>query len=178
MTHLKGSIMKLSDKSWSPYVAGVLIGLLQIPAFLLINTALGTSSSYVTLAGTLASAFDPAITQIDYVAKHLSGAKNWWQVATVIGIAVGAFVSSRLSGMRRPAVSPVWSRALGTSSLQVRIVLAFFSGFLLLMGARIADGCTSGHGISGLAQLALSSFVTVGCMFAGGMIVALFLRKI
>lgn len=170
--------MKLSDKAWSPYVAGVLIGLLQIPAFLLINTALGTSSSYVTAAGTLASVVDPVITQIDYVAKHLSDAKNWWQVAMVLGIALGAFFSSRLSGMQRPSVSPIWSNALGTNSLSIRMVLAFISGFLLLMGARIADGCTSGHGISGLAQLALSSFVTVTCMFAGGMIVALFLRKI
>lgn len=170
--------MKLSDKAWSPYVAGVLIGLLQIPAFLLINTALGTSSSYVTLSGTLTALFDPAISQIDYVAKHLSGAKNWWQVAMVVGIAVGAFVSSRLSGMKRPAVSPVWSKALGTNSLPVRMALAFFSGFILLLGARIADGCTSGHGISGMAQLAMSSFVTVACMFAGGMIVALFLRKV
>lgn len=47
--------MKFSDKAWSPYLAGVLIGLLQIPAFLLINTALGTSSSYVTVSGTVAS---------------------------------------------------------------------------------------------------------------------------
>ncbi len=169
--------MKLSDKSWSPYVAGVLIGLLQIPAFLLINTALGTSSSYVTVSGTLASIVDPGIAQIDYVAKHLSGAKNWWQVATVIGIAIGAFISSRLSGTSRGAVSPVWSKALGTSSLAVRMLLAFVSGFLLLLGARVADGCTSGHGISGMAQLAISSFITVACMFAGGMIVALFLRK-
>lgn len=149
--------MKLSDKSWSPYVAGVLIGLLQIPAFLLINTAIGTSSSYVTMAGTLASFFDPGITAIDYVAKHLSGGKNWWQVATVIGIAVGAFLSSRLSGLRRGAVSPIWTRALGTPSRGLRFALAFFSGFLLLMGARIADGCTSGHGISGMAQLAMGS---------------------
>lgn len=169
--------MKLSDKSWSPYVAGVLIGLLQIPAFLLINTALGTSSSYVTLSGTLASLFDPNISQIDYVAKHLSGAKNWWQVATVIGIAIGAFLSSRFSRTRRSGVSPVWTRVLGTSSLGLRMLLAFGSGFLLLLGARIADGCTSGHGISGMAQLAVSSFVTVACMFAGGMIVALFFRK-
>ena len=35
--------MTLRDKAWSPYAAGVLIGLLQIPAFLLIETALGTS---------------------------------------------------------------------------------------------------------------------------------------
>jgi len=170
--------MKLSDKSWSPYVAGVIIGLLQIPAFLLINTALGTSSSYVTMSGTLASLFDPGIGQIDYVAKHLSGGKNWWQVATVVGIAIGAFISSRWSGTARRNVSPVWEKVLGTSSLWLRMALAFVSGFMLLLGARIADGCTSGHGISGMAQLAISSFVTVGCMFAGGMIVALFLRKV
>ena len=169
--------MKLSDKSWSPYVSGVLIGLLQIPAFLLINTALGTSSSYVTLSATLASLFDPEIVQIDYVAKHLSGAKNWWQVATVVGIAIGAFISSRLSGTSRATISAIWGKALGTSSLGLRMLIAFFSGFLLLLGARIADGCTSGHGVSGMAQLAISSFVTVACMFAGGMIVALFLRK-
>lgn len=170
--------MKLADKAWSPYVAGVLIGLLQIPAFLLINTALGTSSSYVTLSGTIASFFDPGIASIDYVAKHLSGAKNWWQVATVAGIAVGAFLSSRLSGVRRSGVSPVWRRALGTKSTAVRMALAFVAGFLLLLGARIADGCTSGHGISGMAQLAVSSFITVGAMFVGGMLVALFLRKV
>ncbi|MEI7612213.1 MAG: YeeE/YedE thiosulfate transporter family protein [Betaproteobacteria bacterium] len=170
--------MKLSDKSWSPYVAGVIIGLLQIPAFMLINTALGTSSSYVTLSGTLASFVDPGITQIDYVAKHLSGAKNWWQVATVVGIAIGAFISSRWSGTARRSISPIWKTALGTTSLGLRLLLAFVSGFMLLLGARIADGCTSGHGISGMAQLAISSFVTVACMFAGGMIVALFLRKV
>jgi hypothetical protein len=34
--------MNLRDKAWSPYAAGILIGLLQIPAFLLIETALGT----------------------------------------------------------------------------------------------------------------------------------------
>ncbi len=170
--------MKLSDKAWSPYVAGVLIGLLQIPAFLLINTALGTSSSYVTVAGSLAAFFDPAIAKIDYVAKHLSGAKNWWQVATVVGIVIGAFVSARLSGTARYGVSPVWRKALGNGSLGLRFALAFASGFLLLLGARIADGCTSGHGISGMAQLSLASFLTVGCMFAGGMIVALFLRKV
>ena len=40
----------LTRQAWSPYVAGIVIGLLQIPAFLLIETALGASSSYVTSA--------------------------------------------------------------------------------------------------------------------------------
>ena len=45
----------LTKQAWSPYLAGVVIGLLQIPAFLLIETALGASSSYVTVGGMIAS---------------------------------------------------------------------------------------------------------------------------
>ena len=168
------------DKAWSPYVAGVVIGLLQIPAFLLIETALGASSSYVTVGGLLASVVDPTVNQIDYVAKHIAATgKNWWQVALVVGVAVGAFVSMRLSGARRQAISPVWSRALGTSKPAIRYTIAFGAGFLMLFGARIADGCTSGHGLSGVAQLAVSSTIAVVAMFVGGIATAsLLLRRI
>jgi uncharacterized protein len=73
-----------------------------MPAFLLIDTALGTSSSYVTVGGLIASAVDPSILDIEYVSKHVAAtAKNWWQVALVVGIALGAFVSMRLSGAKR-----------------------------------------------------------------------------
>ncbi|WP_374304599.1 YeeE/YedE thiosulfate transporter family protein [Ferrovibrio sp.] len=168
----------LREKAWSPYAAGILIGLLQIPAFLLINTALGASSSYVTVAGHIAGFVDPAVAQIDYFAKHLAGAKNWWQVALVIGVALGAALSARLSGAQRPAMSFVWSRGLGISSLSGRLPLAFVAGFIMLFGARIADGCTSGHGLSGIAQLAIGSFIAVAAMFAGGIATALFLRRV
>jgi hypothetical protein len=78
---------RLTDRAWSPYLAGALIGLLQVPAFLLLGTALGASSSYVTVSAALGSLLDPTIAAIDYAAKHLEGAKNWWQVALVGGIA-------------------------------------------------------------------------------------------
>ena len=58
------------------------------------------------------------------------------------------------------------------------IALAFVAGFLMLAGARIADGCTSGHGISGIAQLAIASFIAVAAMFAGGIATAQLLRRI
>ena len=49
----------------------------------------------------------------------------------------------------------------------------------MLFGARIADGCTSGHGISGMAQLAVGSTVAVAAMFLGGIATAtLVLRRI
>lgn len=168
----------LTDRAWSPYLAGALLGLLQIPAFLLIGTALGASSSFVTVGATLASFVDPAIQEIDYAARHLAGAKNWWQVALVVGVALGAFLSARLSGSRRSGIAPVWSRALGTSSPAVRLALAFIGGFLMLAGARIADGCTSGHGLSGLAQLAVGSLVAIAATFAGGIAMARLLRRV
>lgn len=167
-----------SEKAWSPYAAGILIGLLQIPAFLIIETALGASSSYVTVGGFLASWIDPSILQIDYVARHLSAStKNWWQVALVGGIAIGAFVSMKLSGARRDAVSPIWARALGSASPGRRYGVAFLGGFLMLFGARLADGCTSGHGISGLAQLSVGSTIAVAAMFAGGIATAIVLLR-
>jgi len=170
--------ISLRDKAWSPYVAGIIIGLLQIPAFLLIDTALGASSSYVTVGALLASVVDPAVGRIDYMAQHMAATgKNWWQVALVMGIAIGAFLSMRLSGARRAAISPVWHRALGTASPGMRYAVAFVAGFVMLFGARVADGCTSGHGLSGVAQLAVGSTVAVAAMFAGGIATALVLLR-
>ena len=171
-------MIRLSDKAWSPYAAGILIGLLQIPAFMLLGTALGASSSYVTVVATALSVLDPAILQFDYAVRHLSGAKNWWQVAMMAGVAGGAWLSARSSGLLRGAPSPVWAQVLGTPAQGSRFVVAFLGGFLMLLGARIADGCTSGHGISGMAQLAVGSTIAVAAMFAGGIATAFALRRI
>lgn len=168
----------LTQKAWSPYVAGIVIGLLQIPAFLIIETALGASSSYVTIGGLLASWIDPSILNIDYVARHVAASgKNWWQVALVAGVAIGALISMKLSGASRQTISPIWQRALGSASPAKRYAIAFTGGFIMLLGARIADGCTSGHGISGMAQLAVGSTVAVAAMFAGGIGAAMLLLR-
>jgi len=168
----------LTKQAWSPYFAGIVIGLLQIPAFLLIETALGASSSYVTVGGIIASWIDPSILNIDYVARHVAATgKNWWQVALVVGVAIGAFISMKLSGAKRQPISPIWQRALGSTSSARRYAVAFVGGFVLLLGARIADGCTSGHGLSGMAQLAVGSTVAVAAMFVGGISTAMLLLR-
>jgi hypothetical protein len=164
-------------KACPPYLAGIVIGLLQIPTFLLMNTALGASSSFVTVAAHVGAFFDPGIASMKYFASHMYGAKNWWQVAVVIGIAIGAFISMRLSGARRQAISPVWARTMGVRSLAVRAPIAFAAGFIMLFGARIAGGCTSGHGISGMAQLSVGSTLAVAAMFAGGILTAMLMKR-
>jgi hypothetical protein len=171
-------MLDVREKAWSPYVAGVVIGLLQVPAFLIIETALGASSSYVTIGGLLAAWIDPSILKIDYVARHVTATgKNWWQVALVGGIAIGAFISMWLSGARRRPISPIWANALRSPSPARRYAVAFVGGFVMLFGARLADGCTSGHGLSGVAQLAVGSTVAVAAMFAGGIATALLLLR-
>src|SRR5215510_2279025 len=114
-----------TKQAWSPYAAGIVIGLLQIPAFLLIETALGTSTAYVTVVRKVASWIDPAI-------DGAVTSRNWWQVALLVGIAVGAFMSMRLSGARRQPISPIWQRALGSSSTSKRYVVADVYAFILL----------------------------------------------
>lgn len=69
------------------------------------------------------------------------------------------------------------ARALGiptpsaslTSDAQMGKV--FVGGFALGFGARLAGGCTSGHGISGMSAMSVASLVTVATMFASGMAV-------
>ena len=43
---------------------------------------------------------------------------------------------------------------------------SFLAGFLLLYGARMADGCTSGHMMSGMMQGAVSGYIFAGAVFA------------
>ena len=171
-------MIPLTARTWSPYAAGILIGLLQIPAFLLINTALGASSSFVTVAASLVSLFDPAINAIPYFKAHVSTAKDWWQVALVAGVALGAFISVKMAGTSRPAMSEMWGRVMGIRSFPVRLVVAFAGGFILLLGARIANGCTSGHGLSGLSQLAVSSLIAMAAMFASGIALSAMLKRV
>jgi len=53
---------------------------------------------------------------------------------------------------------------------------AFLGGFLVLFGARLADGCTSGHVITGMTQLATASFLFAAAVFAVGIPAAKWLR--
>jgi hypothetical protein len=91
----------------------------------------------------------------------------------VVGMVLGAFLSALLSGdFRLQWVPPRWEAAFGGDRL-TRIVAAGAGGILLGFGSRWAGGCTSGHGISGTMQLALSSWVSACCFFVGGIVTAL-----
>jgi hypothetical protein len=53
-----------------------------------------------------------------------------------------------------------------------RLGVAFVGGIILAYGARLAGGCTSGHGISGALQLSVSSWVALTSFFIGAVATA------
>jgi uncharacterized protein len=84
----------------------------------------------------------------------------------LIGVFLGAFLSSWLSGDRsKITVPPLWRWRFG-DSIAKRFAAAFVGGAVMVFGARIAGGCTSGHGISGTLQLAVQSWSFILLAFA------------
>jgi uncharacterized membrane protein YedE/YeeE len=168
----------LAAPRWNPYLVGIGIGLLSVVSILTMDKALGTSSSFVHLAGLAESAVAPAHVTGDaanaYYAKEISAKSPMfdWQFFLVVGVFLGALVSSRLSGDReRDAVPGLWAWRFGPSAA-VRYGASFGFGALMLYGARLAGGCTSGHGISGGLQFALSSWVFFATFFGSGIATA------
>jgi hypothetical protein len=168
----------LRRKRWSPFVVGTLIGVLSWITFLTMDKALGTSSSMVHMAGAIEYPVSPGTVAgpeaNSYFQKEITEKTPLidWQVMLVLGVLIGAFVSSRLSGDRKAERVPaLWQWRFGPSEAK-SYAWAFGGGAVMLFGARMAGGCTSGHGISGSLQLALSSWVFFFSMFASGVLTA------
>jgi len=56
-------------------------------------------------------------------------------------------------------------------------IFSILGGIVAMIGARLADGCPSGHGLSGMMQLSLSSFFAMAMFFGFGILVANFIYK-
>lgn len=169
----------LGKAQWSPYAVGAGIGVLSWCTFYFMDKALGTSTSFVGAAGACLNGIAPDhVAQNSYYLKEYGASGGGfkpifnWQMALDIAMVVGAFLSAWLGKTWRvERVPSVWAERFGTSVLK-RYSAAFVGGFVLLFGARMAGGCTSGHGISGGLQLAVSSWVFFLSMFVSGLIVA------
>lgn len=165
----------LAQKSWSPYVAGAGIGILSWFAFATADHPLGITTSFEHTAALAEQAVAPEQTREYFAAKKAEGKPPiiGWEWMLVVGVFIGALTSSLTSGDRTTtAVPPLWASRFGSSKV-LRLTAAFFSAALMLFGARLAQGCTSGHGISGTLQLAVSSWIFISVAFAVAIVTAL-----
>jgi len=101
-------------------------------------------------------------------AKNVANPLNY-SFVFVIAIVVGAFLSSRTGGPQPTKLDrsapEVWRQRFGEHPTW-RYVTVFFAGLLVLVGARLAGGCTSGHMMSGMMQTSLSGYLFAVSAFA------------
>jgi uncharacterized membrane protein YedE/YeeE len=162
---------------WNPYWVGAGIGVLSVLVFWLADKPLGMSTSLSQASGACAAAFMgwEKVAENAYWAKHVPkwDYGMWFLVGTFLGALVAAVLGKRF---RIETVPSVWRDRFGPS-VGKRMVGAVLGGALAMFGARLAGGCTSGHGISGSLQLAVGSWTFFIVMFAAGAATALVLFR-
>jgi hypothetical protein len=166
----------LLKKSWSPYVVGLGIGMLSWFAFATADRQIGITTAFEYAAALTEKAAAPQLARgnpyFAEKAQENKPPKIDWEWMLVVGVFLGSYISSKLSGDRpQDRVPSLWRWRFGEQT-GVRYFGAFLGGFIMMLGARIAQGCTSGHAISGTLQLALSSWMFAPLIFAAGIATA------
>ena len=161
-----------TDTYWSPYAAGIGIGLLSWLSFLISGKPLATSTTFARIGGQIEKVITGKKAEQRPYYKKIKLKINW-QWMLVMGVVLGSFLSALISNDLQFGVwvPSLWASAFG-DSVVLRILVAVAGGIILGFGARFAGGCTSGHGISGTLQLAVSSWISAICFFVGGIITA------
>jgi uncharacterized protein len=162
------------EGAWSPYLVGTLIGVLSMATFYFSNKPLGISTSYARLAGLVGNLFSKGHTEaLEFYQDKKP--KIEWGVMLMFGVILGAFVAAYTGGEITAAWVPaLWQERFGPDVV-LRSSVAFLGGAIMAFGARLAGGCTSGHGISGALQLSVSSWIALACFFAAAVATAMFL---
>lgn len=168
----------MNNPRWNPYLVGALIGVLSLLTFSIADKPIGMSTGIAQASGACALPFvgGEGVAANTYWAKK---AIPQWDYGSlfVVGSFLGALLSALMSGSFKITTVPeVWRERFGPSVAK-RMVAAFLGGIVILYGARLADGCTSGHGISGSLQLAVSSWTFFLVMFASGIATAFVLFR-
>lgn len=175
-------VLHVLSGSWPWYVAGPLIGLF-VPALLLAgNKVFGISAN---LRHACAALLPGRIEFFRYDWRSAGG----WNLAFALGILLGGAIAGRFlagdSGVQIGAAARDTLAALGIRDFTGLVPRELFNwaalatwqglvilvggGFLIGFGTAYAGGCTSGHAISGLADMQLPSLIAVLGFFAGGL---------
>jgi uncharacterized protein len=166
------------EPDWSPYVVGGLIGVLVLCTLALAGKKIGASSAYSDSAGMIGRLVAPRhIASIPYFQnnKPMIG----WTFTIVLGAILGSFLAAWTGGeLTGTYLQDMWIARFGADSYAQRTGVALLGGGLMAFGARMAGGCTSGHGISGTLQLAVSSWIAVICFFVGGIAAAMLMYRV
>ncbi len=173
-------------KTWiaergKPYVCGALAGLLLVASVAISGQFFGTSTTFPRLATLILDTVGIDLSHLEFYQTRdgaLTGAAlPNWQLLFVVGIGIGALGSSVVGAtFKLERLPAMWVARFGPS-LGKRILFSLAGGILVMVGARMAGGCPSGHGVSGVSQLGLSSLLALAMFFVGGIVTAFLLYE-
>ncbi|MEA1784652.1 YeeE/YedE thiosulfate transporter family protein [Arenibacter sp. GZD96] len=180
--------MEVILQPWPWYVTGPLISLVML-LLVYFGKTFGMSSNLKTLCSIAGADKFSDFFKFDWKA-------NRWNLAVVIGAIIGGFIGVFfLSDGATIALNPETVddlQAMGFTNVGASLLpeeiygwdsvltlkgisILLLAGFLIGFGTRYADGCTSGHAITGLSNLQLPSLIAVIGFFIGGLVMTHFL---
>lgn len=151
---------KAADLKW--LYSGIGLAVLNAIVFLevLSNRIIGASTAYPYVADLVTGT-----TNNNYFPK-IQGPGQWELLFLTGAFISGIVISLFRKEFKITLIHSNWEKYKGNSASK-RIIWSFIGGFILIIGARMAGGCTSGHVLSGGMQLSLSSLIFAGFVFAG-----------
>lgn len=183
---------------WNWKIGGLMLGISFFLAVALIKP-IGVSTQFVIAGGIMAASIDPSLVQKDEQAKSgysspnayfdRSGGKYAKAIANpvnysfifVLSMFAGGLIGRFLTKNKEkdPVVLqiPVVHDRRFASKATLRYGLCFIGGVIVLWGARLAGGCTSGHMMSGIMQSSVSGYLFAGSAFLVAIPTALLLYK-
>jgi uncharacterized membrane protein YedE/YeeE len=143
-----------NGKNYNWLISGVALAMLTAGIFLkdVFDRVLGASGFYPYFGDMVTG-----LTNNQYY-QGIIKSGNWEMIFLAGAFLSGLVLSLIRKDFRLTLIHDNW-RTYKNESSGSRIFWAFTGGFLLIIGARLAGGCTSGHIISGGMQLALSSWL-------------------
>lgn len=153
-------IDKIKGKKW--ILSGIALAILNVIVFSssVANRPIGASTSYPYVADLILG-----VTNNHYF-NTIKVPGNWELIFLAGAFIAGITISVIKKQFKLVLIYDNWKRYKGNSKIN-RIVWAYLGGFILIFGARMAGGCTSGHILSGGMQVAFSSLVFAAFVFAG-----------
>jgi len=166
-----------SKKYMNPYLAGVILGLVIMAAFFFSGEGLGGSGAFKDIVKTTVVNIAPEYAANTHYFKSATESEHspikTWLIFEVLGVLLGGVISGAFAGRLKLKVehSP-------NITSKTRIIFAIIGGALFGIGSQLGRGCTSGAGLSGMAVMSVSGFLSVAAIFGSGYLFAWFFRKL
>ena len=143
-------------------VAGGGIAAVTLALLLLRNRRLGISGGLDDICS--------VILERPYFTQEFVRSSRTWRLPFLAGLVGGGVLSALISG----GWAPTWDLGMFDQVIGLgpagKLAWMFAGGLLIGFGTRLANGCTSGHGIFGLSNFELPSLVATVCFMTGGIV--------